>query len=129
MFALDYATRQDLYQDAEVFLLENAKAVSHARNPEAYKYTILHNHIINRIRKYRNGIPPQQYCDNQPVFDPELHEINITVSHLPAPERRLVYQKFYQHHTIKHIAKVHGVSQPTIFRRLAAILRKLRKVV
>lgn len=106
---------------------------------------IAHNVIMDRYRALRNEhiIEPTQdndlsnlrgdavldtYRESEIVNEQVLRDVKKMMNSLPAPQREVVYMRFYQQLSFKEIAEITGVSINTALGRMRYAIINLRRM-
>ena len=106
---------------------------------------IAHNVIMDRYRAQRNEhiVEPTQdndlsnlsgdtvldtYRESEIINEQVLRDVKKMMNNLPAPQREVVYMRFYQQLSFKEIAELTGVSINTALGRMRYAIINLRRM-
>ena len=106
---------------------------------------IAHNVIMDRYRAQRNEhiVEPSQdndlsnlsgdtvldtYRESEIINEQVLRDVKKMMNNLPAPQREVVYMRFYQQLSFKEIAELTGVSINTALGRMRYAIINLRRM-
>jgi RNA polymerase sigma-70 factor (ECF subfamily) len=106
---------------------------------------IAHNVIMDRYRAQRNEhiVEPTQdndlsnlsgdtvldtYRESEIINEQVLRDVKKMMNNLPAPQREVVYMRFYQELSFKEIAEITGVSINTSLGRMRYALINMRRM-
>jgi RNA polymerase sigma-70 factor (ECF subfamily) len=82
----------------------------------------------NDLSKLRGDEVLDTYRESEIVNEQVLRDVKRMMNALPAPQREVVYMRFYQQMSFKEIADVTGVSINTSLGRMRYALMNLRKM-
>ena len=137
----------DVFQETFVKVITRLQAGQYAASGKfsAWIMRIAHNIIMDDYREHRNEriVEPTEDNDLSNLSGGDLYESDIErqyvnqqvmadvrriMDKLPAPQREVVYMRFYQQLSFKEIAELTGVSINTSLGRMRYALMNLRKM-
>ena len=143
----DRETAEDVFQ--ETFVKVITKLHQNKYKPcgkfNAWLIRIAHNVIMDMYRLQKNDktVEPTTNNDLSNLADGQMFESNIEnefvnqqvmsdvrklMSYLPAPQREVVYMRYYQQMTFKEISQTTNVSINTVLGRMRYAMMNLRKM-
>ncbi len=122
-------TAEDITQEVFVRLYKAPPAAS-VRNQRAWCFQMTRNLAIDVLKK-QHGMQspdPQDVC--APIGDIELRmDLERAISHLPCEEREILALHLNGGLHFKEIAKIVGLTMPSVYRRYQKSLRSLRTMM
>ncbi|MBR4898783.1 MAG: sigma-70 family RNA polymerase sigma factor [Prevotella sp.] len=143
----DHDVADDVFQETFVKVIVKLQQRQYS---DTGKFTfwltrIAHNVIMDRYRAQRNEhiVEPTQdndlsnlsgdsildtYRESEIINEQVLRDVKKMMNNLPAPQREVVYMRFYQQLSFKEIAELTGVSINTALGRMRYAIINLRRM-
>lgn len=136
----------DLFQETFVKAITNLRQGRYQENGKFYAWLtrIAHNLLIDQFRTERNeslvydedAQSAWQECaliaegsrECEMVMEQALTDVRKLMEHLPAPQREVVYMRFYQDLSFKEISEITGVSINTALGRMRYAVLNMRRM-
>lgn len=136
----------DLFQETFVKAITTLRQGRYQENGKFYAWLtrIAHNLLIDQFRNERSesliydedaerawhacACMADQSHESQLVTQQVLHDVRRLMDHLPAPQREVVYMRFYQDLTFKEISEITGVSINTALGRMRYAILNMRRM-
>ena len=143
----DQALADDIFQETFVKVIDK---LHHGKYTDSGKFSawitrIAHNVIMDYYREQQNEMmvtPTEDFertrftsrdildtnIENDIVYRQTLHDVEKIMNCLPAPQREVVYMRFYQELSFKEIAELTNVSINTALGRMRYAVLNMRRL-
>ncbi|MCQ2128526.1 MAG: sigma-70 family RNA polymerase sigma factor [Bacteroidaceae bacterium] len=143
----DQALADDLFQDTFVKIIDKLQTGQYTEHGkfQAWATRIAHNLIMDYFRHekaskiidtdknfdlatYRGSAALRESRENEIVYDQTLVEAQRLMEYLPAPQKEVVFMRYYQNLSFKEIADITNVSINTALGRMRYAVLNMRRM-
>lgn len=124
----DFPEAEDVVQSVFLKIIQKSREMTYFTDAFAWIFKIARNECNDRLRAgsretHADGELKEKGGKDFAAFA----DLDLALQKLSEDDRRMVWLKYYAGFTGKEVARVFGVSETTVSRRLAEILERLRR--